>query len=213
MANGPLQPGSEAVAIGAVGRPALGFVLVVERSELGNQLALGWRALAFWLALDRYRFSWFRFSRLQFSRCLIAYGLIGDRLQLHLGAKGVTAEVQPAERLQISQVLTQQPRLQVPAGGQFTQRQLHASGGVSSALEVAVEGGDADRPAWIGRTLAALIELLQRAVGPLDRFRARGVEAHGAVQEDLLLSRHGRLLVALAKTVQIHSSRAFWGFA
>ena len=72
MANGPLQAGSQAVAIGAVGRPALGFVLVVERSELGDQLALAWRVLGLWLDLDRFRFirlrfSWFRFSRLQFS--------------------------------------------------------------------------------------------------------------------------------------------------
>ena len=209
MAHGCVQAVGQAVAPGAVGRPGGRFVLVVERCELADQLALAGAALGLSGAWDRLLLGRIRFCRLWFSRFLFTRGLIGDLLQLHLGAKGITAEGQPTERLQIREVLTQQPRLQMPAGGQFPQRQLHPSFGVSPALQVAVEGGHADRPAGIGRAFAALIELLQGAIGFLDRFRARGVEAHGAVQENGLLARHGRLWVSAAKTAETHSTSAF----
>ena len=194
MADRTAQARRQGRAARAVERPALGLVEVVDLREADHQ-GLIRRAGDGRRSRSR--------SALRGVRALRAYGnghgQRGIRLlaaaarrqgpvEVDHRAAPVAAVTQPAQCLQVADVVPQEPRLQIPGSSQIPQRQPHITSRVSAGLQVPVERGDPQGTARLPGATPALIQLLQGAVGELDRFRADGVEAHGADQEDRLLA-------------------------
>ena len=104
---------------------------------------------------------------------------------------------QPAHHLQILEVFSQEPRLQMPGLCKIPQHQAHLAAFTGAELQMAVKLGHTQATAGTCGSAQLSLVVLQSPVGAIDPFCAEGVEAHSAEQENVLLALCRRLLTPI----------------